>query len=154
MQALFAIRVGIDAIAEYKGSMINRRTMLTRIAGACAVSFAVSRLLFSETAQPISSPEQPLQRIPRYRGFNLQWERQPGANKPAFAESDLAMMREWNFNFARIPLSYWIWSKPGDWMSIDAKSPLPEIDRLIDLGKQYRHPYQSQSPPYSWLLHQ
>ena len=111
--------------------------MLTRMAGACAASLSVSRLLFSETARPIAAPEATVERIPRYRGFNLQWERRPGdTSRPAFAESDLAMMREWGFNFARIPLSYWIWSKPTDWMLIDEK-PFAEIDRLIDLGKQY-----------------
>ena len=116
--------------------MINRRLMLTRVAGVCAASLPVSRLLFSEVSQPVAGPEEPVQRIPRYRGFNLQWEREGGESKPAFAESDFAMMREWDFNFARIPLSYWIWSKPGDWMSIDDK-PFKEIDRVIDLGKQY-----------------
>ncbi|HTM16822.1 MAG TPA: cellulase family glycosylhydrolase [Terracidiphilus sp.] len=117
--------------------MINRRSMLTRIAGACAASLPASRLLFSQAAQPVSVPDSPTQRIPRYRGFNLQWERPAGnGSKPAFAESDLAMMREWDFNFARIPLSYWIWSKPSAWMSIDEK-PFEEIDRLINLGKQY-----------------
>jgi endoglucanase len=97
----------------------------------------VSRLLLSETLHQCALPEAGAQHIPRYRGFNLQWERSPGeTNKPAFTESDFAMMREWDFNFARIPLSYWIWSKPTDWESIDDE-PLKEIDRVIDLGKQY-----------------
>src|SRR5579871_5307688 len=117
--------------------MINRRVLLTRIAGACAASLPASRLLFSETLQPEAVPEKPVQKIPRYRGFNLLWERGEGeTSKPAFEESDLAMMREWDFNFVRIPLSYWIWSKPSDWMTIDEK-PFAEIDRVIALGKQY-----------------
>ena len=52
--------------------------MLTRIAGACAASLPVSRLLLSQATQPASAPDAPTQHIPRYRGFNLQWERQPG----------------------------------------------------------------------------
>lgn len=101
------------------------------------MSLPVSRLLSSENLPAGSTPEAHQPHIPRYRGFNLQWERGPGEiNKPAFAESDFEMMREWGFNFARIPLSYWIWSKPSDWMSIDDK-PFKEIDRVIDLGKQY-----------------
>ena len=117
--------------------MINRRDVLARIAASCAVSLSGSPLLFSESQQPASASKAPELHIPRYRGFNLQWEREPGqTNRPAFAESDIEMMREWGFNFARIPLSYWIWSKPSDWMAIDEK-PFQEIDRLIDLGKQY-----------------
>ena len=112
--------------------MINRRSMLTGMAGVCAASLLVSKAL-GRTA----GAEAPVKKIPRYRGFNLLWERQSGeTNRPAFAEQDLEMMREWGFNFARMPLSYWIWSKPTDWMTIDER-PLAEIDRLVELGKQY-----------------
>lgn len=45
-------------------------------------------------------------------------------------------MAEWGFNFARLPLSYWIWGKPTDWTYINDE-PLTQIDRAIDLGKQY-----------------
>ena len=51
--------------------------------------------------------------IPRWRGFNLQGRfAMPG--KPydgrAFDEFDFAPMHEWGFDFARLPLSYWIWA--------------------------------------------
>jgi len=46
-------------------------------------------------------------------------ERQPGTTGPAFAESDFTAIREWGFNFARLPLSYWILGKPTDWTYID-----------------------------------
>lgn len=111
--------------------MINRRLFLAQIAAAASLS----EVLLSETPA-YSLASQSARHIPRYRGFNLQWERDPGAHNPPFAESDFAMMQEWGFNFARIPLSYWIWSKPANWMSID-DAPLKEIDRVIDLGKQY-----------------
>jgi endoglucanase len=75
-------------------------------------------------------------RIPRYRGFNLQWEQRPGTSEEAFQEADFAMMQEWGFNFARLPLSYWIWGKPTDWTYINDE-PLKEIDRAIELGKRY-----------------
>ena len=45
-------------------------------------------------------------------------------------------MQQWGFNFARIPLSYWIWGKPTDWTYID-EAPLKEIDRVVALGKQH-----------------
>jgi endoglucanase len=78
-----------------------------------------------------------IQTIPHWRGFNLQWERRhDDDNKPAFQEFDFATMQEWGFNFARIPLSYWIWGNPKDWTYIN-EAPLKEIDRVIDLGKQH-----------------
>ena len=77
------------------------------------------------------------QAIPRFRGFNLQWQRRPGnTTSPAFQESDFAMMQQWGFNFARIPLSYWIWGKPTDWTYID-EAPLKQIDRVVEMGKQH-----------------
>ena len=77
------------------------------------------------------------QPIPRYRGFNLQWQRRPAdTTTPPFNEEDFAMMGQWGFNFARIPLSYWIWGKPTDWTYID-EAPLKEIDRVVALGKQH-----------------
>jgi endoglucanase len=71
--------------------------------------------------------------IPLWRGFNLQWERRPGEETtPAYREADFAAMQMWGFNFARLPLSYWIWGKPTDWTYID-DAPLKEIDRAITL---------------------
>lgn len=97
---------------------------------------AGSRFIFARSATQAALPAGP-QRIPRYRGFNIQWEQRPGdTSKPAFEESDFAMMQEWGFNFARLPLSYWIWGKPTDWTYINDE-PLKQIDRAIDLGKQY-----------------
>jgi len=54
----------------------------------------------------------------------------------AFEEFDFATMVEWGFNFARLPLSYWVWGSRDDW-SIIREEPLKEIDRAIELGRQY-----------------
>lgn len=77
--------------------------------------------------------------IPRWRGFNLQGRfAMPG--KPyegqAYEEFDFATMAEWGFDFARLPLSYWAWGSRDDW-SLIREAPLKEIDRAIDLGRQY-----------------
>lgn len=78
-------------------------------------------------------------RIPRWRGFNLQG-RFAMPDRPyegrAYEEFDFATMVEWGFNFARLPLSYWIWGRRDDW-SVIREEPLKEIDRAIDLGRQY-----------------
>jgi endoglucanase len=78
-------------------------------------------------------------RIPRWRGFNLQGQfgnsTQPFAGK-AFEEFDFATLAEWGFNFVRLPLSYWVWGDKNDW-SVVREAPLKEIDRAVELGKQY-----------------
>lgn len=78
-------------------------------------------------------------RIPRWHGFNLQgrfpWPGHP-YNGPAFDEFDFATMAEWGFDFARLPLSYWVWGSRDDW-SLIREEPLKQIDRAVELGKQY-----------------
>lgn len=110
---------------------MNRRNFVGGIVGAAALASLPAVPAQAADLAPASSKH-----IPRYRGFNLQWEREPGSSKPAFEENDFANMQEWGFNFARLPLSYWIWGKPTDWTSIDDE-PLKEIDRAIDLGRKY-----------------
>lgn len=78
-------------------------------------------------------------RIPRWRGFNLQGkfpEAQHPSSVPAYEEFDFATMADWGFNFARLPLSYWVWGSRDDWTVI-REEPLKQIDRALDLGKQY-----------------
>jgi endoglucanase len=78
-------------------------------------------------------------RIPRWRGFNLQGRfgtQDRASAGRAFEEFDFATMADWGFDFARLPLSYWVWGRKDDWSYIN-EEPLKEIDRAIDLGKQF-----------------
>ena len=70
-----------------------------------------------------------------WKGFNLLNKFNPDWQTP-FSERDFEIMAEWGFNFARIPLSYWCCSKADDWYSVD-EAVLKEIDRAVELGKQY-----------------
>jgi len=116
---------------------VNRRVFLSSLAAAGFAAAPTARRLFGESISLTDYPGVNPKHIPRYRGFNLQWERQPSEkDKHAFEESDFAIMQEWGFNFARLPLSYWIWGKPTDWTYIDDE-PLKEIDRAIEFGKQH-----------------
>src|SRR6266480_353940 len=102
---------------------------------ASAVTVAGARDVIGESMQT----DIDARRIPRWRGFNLQG-RFGTAERPyngrAFDEFDFATMAEWGFNFARLPLSYWVWGRKDDW-SIINEEPLKEIDRAIELGRQY-----------------
>ncbi len=77
----------------------------------------------------------PQPRIPRWRGFNLT-EMNGGPRSHPFRESDFELMAGWGFDFARLPLSYWAWSSPQDWMAINARAVEP-IDRAVEFGRQH-----------------
>jgi endoglucanase len=96
-------------------------------------------LMLPAPAEAAPNPKMTLQpKIPLRRGFNLtelsggrSWLR-----RQEFRESDFQWMAEWGFNFARLPLSYWVWSKPSDWMTID-EAKFGPIDRAVEWGRQY-----------------
>ena len=77
-------------------------------------------------------------RIPRWRGFNLTAMAGGRAGRD-FTETDFQWMAELGFDFARLPLSYWAWSSPKDWMTINPDALKP-IDRAVELGRQHGIP--------------
>lgn len=115
-------------------SSMNRRNFLGASAAAAATLMLSSRALadLASTAKP--ARRQPV--IPRWRGFNLT-ELTGGQRGHHFRESDFQWMAEWGFNFARLPLSYWVWSDPKNWKEIDERELKP-IDQAIEWGKQYK----------------
>ena len=70
----------------------------------------------------------------RWRGFNL-LEMFNGRYEP-FKEDDFKWMREWGFNFARLPMDYRGWIKDGDWEQFD-EARLAWIDEAVRFGQQY-----------------
>jgi endoglucanase len=86
--------------------------------------------------------------LPQWRGFNLQekfthkpdeWMKvapEWGFNNEPFRESDFALIREFGFNFVRLPMSYKCWCEEDDWYNLKEKH-LKEIDQAVEYGKQY-----------------
>ncbi len=89
-------------------------------------------------------------KLPRWRGFNLLemfiWE--PGGELVSaggagdFREADFEWIREWGFDFVRIPMDYRFWTvadpaggSGGAWRF--RVETLERIDRLVELGRQY-----------------
>ncbi len=111
---------------------MNRRQFVRQMGVFCAASLAPAGLAAQEADITAS-------RIPRWRGFNLQG-RFATPDVPysgrAFDEFDFAAMADWGFDFVRLPLNYWVWGDRQDWRII-REEPLKEIDRAIDLGRQY-----------------
>jgi endoglucanase len=114
---------------------MNRRVFIKGLT-ASAVAVAGARGLIGENMQT----DIDARRVPRWRGFNLQGRfgsPDRSYTGSAFEEFDFATMAEWGFDFVRLPLSYWVWGSRDDW-SLIRNEPLKEIDRAIDLGRQYK----------------
>jgi endoglucanase len=110
---------------------MDRREFIT-ITGAATAGL----LLLSPSARAADAPRPAAQpRIPRRRGFNLT-ELSGGSRRQSIRESDFEWMAAWGFDFARLPLSYWLWSSRQDWMQIDEKAIKP-IDQAVELGRQH-----------------
>ena len=75
--------------------------------------------------------------LPRWRGFNLleKFIAQPRGNPP-FSEPEFALISEWGFDFARLPMSYVCWTQPGDWLKV-REDQLKDIDAAVELGRKY-----------------
>jgi endoglucanase len=110
--------------------MMTRRKFLGVSAGAAAGTLLLGPGYAGTAAGPRPQP-----RIPRWRGFNLT-AMAGGRGGREFRESDFEWMAEWGFDFARLPLSYWAWSSPNDWMTINSDALKP-IDRAVELGRQH-----------------
>ena len=110
--------------------MMTRREFLGASAGAAAGALLLGP---GCAGAPAGRRRQP--RIPRWRGFNLT-AMAGGRPGREFTETDFQWMAEWGFDFARLPLSYWAWSSPKDWMTIKPEA-LGPLDRAIELGRQH-----------------
>lgn len=118
---------------------MNRRTFLKTSTSASAALVFTARSAPAAAPLPASLPEPSPRRLPRWRGFNLLEKftaRRDG--NPPFRESDLVLMREWGFDFARLPLSYQCWAKgdPAEWLKLD-EDQLRHIDQVVDLGRRH-----------------
>lgn len=83
-----------------------------------------------ETYAALFSKEKPL------KGFNLLNKFNPEHQTP-FSEKDFEIIADWGFNFVRLPLSYWCWSKKDNWYHVD-ENILKEIDKAVEYGKKYK----------------
>jgi len=124
----------------------NRRELLKVFAaGAAAMSL---RGGLGRAASPSSGPAQTA--IPRWRGFNLtnffQALSRGETSDCTLKEDDCRWMRDWGFDFIRLPMDYWLWVD-SDWPSTRKLRPdevlkikestLEKVDRAVELGRKY-----------------
>ena len=72
----------------------------------------------------------------KWRGFNLLNYFTAGWPAP-FEEWEFQWIADWGFNFVRLPLSYWNWSKPGKYYEMN-EAVLEDIDRAVEWGRKYK----------------
>ena len=73
--------------------------------------------------------------LPRWRGFNLS-EMFTVASTGDFREDDFRWMRDWGFDFVRIPACYTLWIEDDDPYKLH-EPMLERVDRVVRLGQQY-----------------
>ena len=124
----------------------NRRDFL-KTAGA-ATAALVGGQLTSAVADDSPKPAQTA--IPRWRGFNLtnffQAFSRGEAGDCTIKEDDLRWIRDWGFDFIRLPMDYWLWIDSdwkttrklrGDDVLAIKESTLEKIDTAVDLCSKY-----------------
>ena len=112
---------------------MTRREFL-RSASAVGLTVAAAPL---QSVIAADSPPVSAQRLPRWRGFNLlqKFSKRRGGNPP-FQESDFALIKEWGFDFTRLPLSYLCWTDPSDWLKL-REEELKHLDDAVTYGGKH-----------------
>ncbi len=134
-----------DAGARRKQEM-NRREMVAALIGSAGFML-LPHFPEQGNARPAVeySRSRSTSRNPRWYGFNLleyfstdpDWMKYfPYRNDGAFREDDFRWMRDWGFNFARLPMDYRFWTNPHNPLEIHERK-LEPIDRAIRFGEQY-----------------
>ncbi len=119
---------------------LTRRDVMKVMAGLAAASALPLSLAGQDKPATLSKSINP-----RWYGFNLleyfstdpDWMKYfPYKNDGMFLEDDFRWIRDWGFNWVRLPMDYRFWTDAKDPMKIDEKMVEP-IDRAIRLGEKY-----------------
>jgi endoglucanase len=112
----------------------NRREFLRIVAGGAAAAALPGYALGAQSEQKAGrSPAQNV--LPRWRGFNL-LEMFTMRSKGDWAEDDFRWMRDFGFDFVRLPVVYRLWIEDGDDYKIH-EPMLEKLDRAVELGGKY-----------------
>jgi len=130
----------------HHGVDFDRRSFLLSLPVAIgAAALAPAFMEESQKSTAMTSASKSIDRNPRWYGFNLleyfstdsDWMKYfPYRNDGIFLEDDFRWMRDWGFNFARLPMDYRFWTDSNDLMKIKEREVEP-IDRAIRLGEKY-----------------
>lgn len=125
----------------------TRRRFLKAV-GAVAAGLALPR---GGQAADAAAPAPAAQTaLPRWRGFNLvdffQAFSRGEEGAGMVAEDDLRWIRDWGFDYIRLPMDYWLWID-ADWRQTRKLSPddmnkinegaLAKVDRAVELCRKH-----------------
>jgi len=77
-----------------------------------------------------------IKQLPRWRGFNLLEKFHLNWINTQFKEEDFKWIKEWGFNFVRLPMDYRVWIRDNDWNKFN-EEVLKEIDQAVEWGRKY-----------------
>jgi endoglucanase len=109
---------------------VERRQFLRRAAGLAGLAIAGAHPV---EARPERRSKVDPTKLPRWRGFNLLEKFTLAGNKP-YVETDFDWMKEWGFDFVRLPMDYRCWTDPADPYKL-IESSLKEIDAAVKYGR-------------------
>ena len=116
--------------------------LLRNIVGAALAVFAVSLQAADIPRVELGDKVKDGRPSVRWRGFNLVDMLVMGEkdrNPAPFKEEDFRIIKEWGFNFVRLPMDYRFWIKNGNrrnWEVFNERH-LTYIDRAVRLGMKY-----------------
>jgi endoglucanase len=129
-------------------SKITRRTALKSLgltAAAVALPIPLSSISNAQVSAKGNRTVSQTGPNPKWYGFNLleyfstdpDWMKYfPYKNDGMFVEDDFRWIRDWGFNWVRLPMDYRFWTDPQDLHKIHENKVAP-IDRAIKLGEKY-----------------
>jgi endoglucanase len=134
-----------------KSTSVNRRSVLKSLAlSTMGMMLPADLLSRTATANETSShstegASSSSTRNPKWYGFNLleyfstdpDWMKYfPYKDDGMFLEDDFRWIRDWGFNWVRLPMDYRFWTDQQDLFKIREDKVVP-IDRAIKLGEKY-----------------
>jgi len=130
---------------------MSRRSAIKSLGLAAAAAAVPASLSYAVSAQTAvghdsgSLPAPGKSANPKWYGFNLleyfstdpDWMKYfPYKDDGLFREDDFRWIRDWGFNWVRLPMDYRFWTDPQDLLKIQEEKVTP-IDRAIKLGEKY-----------------
>ena len=122
---------------------VTRRTAIQSLGMAAGALLLPAG--FSGTASATSLQGKGPAKNPKWYGFNLleyfstdaDWMKYfPYKDDGMFQEDDFRWIRDWGFNWVRLPMDYRFWTDPQDLLKIHEDKVVP-IDRALKLGEKY-----------------
>ncbi len=115
--------------------MGNNRREFLKMTAAGAVAAALPGYAQESKSKDKASQTPAQTALPRWRGFNL-LEMFTMRSRGDWAEDDFRWIRDFGFDFVRLPTCYRLWIEDGDDYKIH-EPMLEKLDRAVELGGKY-----------------